>query len=269
MEEANTVSQTETVAAPVVSEETQEQAPPAANGKEPDPNVTANGERLDRQTRNWRALERDRDHWREMAMRHAKPPEPPPAPPSETAKTLADFNYDEAQYLSYLRKTTTNEAVQAARRELEQERQREEQQRRVQSFRQRETAFSKSTPDYFEVTRDEGIQITSPMAEAIAESDEGPAVAYHLAKNPDIAANIASLSPASQIRELGRLEAKLIAEREKAKEKAVTKAPAPPPKIEAVEPAVTISPDDPASDKLSSEEWFKRRDKQIAKRFKG
>jgi hypothetical protein len=50
---------------------------------------------------------------------------------------------------------------------------------------------------------------TDAMREAIISSEDGPAVAYHLASNPDEARRIAALDPVSQIRALGRLEAKL------------------------------------------------------------
>lgn len=239
-----------------------------------DPNVTANGEKLDRQTRNWRALEKDRDHWREMAMRQAPPQQQQSAPEpakAEPLKGMADFEYDEGKYQQYLQDTLrtsiSTEMRSAIKAELTAEREREQSSRRGESFRSRETEFAKTVEDYDEVVRNPRLPISPPMAEAIKDSDDGPALAYHLGKNPEIAEKIAQLPPVAAARELGKIEARLAFEREKAKAEKVSKAPPPPPKVEGADPGIgNVKPDDPESDKLSDEEWAKRRNKQIAKR---
>lgn len=53
--------------------------------------------------------------------------------------------------------------------------------------------------------------LTQHGAEFIAESDNGPLVAYHLAKNPKLAKEIADLSPTRQTLRLGKLEEELVA----------------------------------------------------------
>lgn len=217
--------------------------------------------RFDELTRLRREAERNAEHWREMAMRGQPKPEP-----DSTPKTLADFQYDEAKYQQYLFSTAETRAVAAAKRELQQQAQQENQTRRSQSFTKLEEQFAKKQSDYYDVTRNDGLTISTAMAEAIAESDEGPALAYHLGKNPEIAEQIARLSPYAAARELGRIEERLRTEREKAKAPVVSKAPPPPPKIEAVEPSVSVAPDDPDSDKLDGPTWLKRRNKQVAKR---
>jgi hypothetical protein len=47
------------------------------------------------------------------------------------------------------------------------------------------------------------------MAEAIREAENGPAIAYYLAKNPAESHRIASLSPVAQAAAIGRLEGKV------------------------------------------------------------
>lgn len=69
--------------------------------------------------------------------------------------------------------------------------------------------FMADHPDFEQITANPDLQITDPMAAAIRESDAGPDIAYSLGKNPQEAARISQLSPASQIREIGKLEAKL------------------------------------------------------------
>lgn len=65
----------------------------------------------------------------------------------------------------------------------------------------------------------------SPWGFAIAEAENGADIAYFLAKHPKEIERIVTLSPRAQIREIGKLEAKLLAE--PPKPKTPSKAPAP------------------------------------------
>lgn len=228
--------------------------------------------RIDELTYHRREAERDRDHWRELALRNTQQPKQEPVVESKP-KTLADFDYDESKFQSYLVTETTRQAREAAadeaRKEWKAAQERESAERRSASFKSKEAEFSKTVKDYEQVTRDPSLRISQTMVEAIAESDDGPALAYHLGKNPEVAAKIASLPPIAAAKELGRIEAQLAFARESAKQKTVSEAPAPPPKVEGNDSApVRVDPDDPESDKLSTAEWIRRRNKQIEKRSK-
>jgi hypothetical protein len=219
--------------------------------------------RISELTRNYRETERERDYLRQELERLRTQPvqksEPEPA-----GKSLADFDYDERKYQSYLFSQAEQRAVQAAEKRLKEESERASTQRRQSEFARREEKFAKGVEDYHEVTRSEALPITPAMSEVIAESDEGPALAYYLGKNLPIAESIARLSPLAAARELGRIEAKLLAERAAAKKPQVSKAPPPPPKIEgAGDGSTKVSPDSPDSDKLSTSEWMKAREKQL------
>jgi hypothetical protein len=225
--------------------------------------------RIDELTRHWRETERDRDHWRELALRNQQPREEPKPVESAAPKTLADFEFDEAKYQTYLFEQAEQRAVKAAERRLQEQQEREAAERRKSSFAQRESEFAKSTKDYHEKTRDPRVPVSQAMAEVIAESEEGPAVAYYLANNLPMAEQIARLPPLAAARELGRIEAKLAAEREAAKaaEKRVSQAPQPPPKVEgAADGAGPVDPSTPESDKLSDAEWARRREAQLKRK---
>lgn len=253
-------------------------APPQKTGNEADPSpAVAKADddvtdkvrsRFDELTKNWRTAERDRDYWRELAVRNQHQPElakPEPVAASATPKTLADFEYDEGRYQSHLLQEATKHATEAAKRELREQADRESAERRKQSFTQREQEFAKDKADYHEKTRDPRVPITPAMAEVMAESEDGPALAYYLANNLPIADQISRLPPLAAARELGRVEAKLAVEREKAKEaaKKVSAAPPPPSKIDSTEAPASKAWNDPS---LSQEEFNKRRLKQIAMR---
>lgn len=84
-------------------------------------------------------------------------------------------------------------------------------------------------PDYETVMEDaQDIPISKSTAEAMQSSDLGADIAYYLAKNPDEAMRINSLSPIAAAREIGRIESYVEYEKDQAKKKApVSKAPAP------------------------------------------
>lgn len=254
---------------PEVVPSTTEAAPtPAPEPAKPDPSVTASGEKLDRVTRNWRALEKDRDYWRELAVANSRKPQDSPPAASEPAKadrlrTLADFEYDEGRYQTYLFEQTAVRATEVAERRLKEASERDAAQRRQASFTTREAKYAEGVEDYYEVTRDQSVPITTTMAEVIAESDDGPALAYHLAKNVAVAEQIARLSPLAAARELGRIEARLANEREKAEaeKKRVSQAPPPPPKVEGADAKVEKDPSE-----MTDLEFKKWREKQITAR---
>ncbi len=215
--------------------------------------------RLDELTRNWREAERREQALLEL-LKQRTPAEPEsPKQDAFQPKTLADFEYDEAKYQTYLFQEATKAATAAARQELQSEAARRAEEQRKSTFSSREKAFAAKNPDYMTVTRNENVPITQQMAEVIAESEDGPALAYHLAKNVELAENIARLPALAQARELGRVEAQLAYERKAAEEarKRVSQAPAPTPRIEAVENEVEQDPD-----KMTVDEWKKWRDKR-------
>jgi phenylpyruvate tautomerase PptA (4-oxalocrotonate tautomerase family) len=194
-----------------------------------------------------------------------------PAPKREVAepvtdvavKTLADFGYDETKYSAYLFEHVDQRAVAAAEKRLKTQQEQESQTRRKSAFAERETKFAKDIVDYHEVTRDPTLPITPVIAEAIEESEEGPALAYWLGKNRSIVEKLSQLSPLMAARELGRIEERLVAERKAAKaaKPAVSAAPPPAPKIEAVDPQVTKDPS-----QMTDAEFAKWRRRQIAQR---
>jgi hypothetical protein len=255
--------------------------PPAA-GTETDPNVTANGEKLDRQTRNWRALERDRDHWREMAMRQQpqgqqtqqqtsqRQQAEPERDTGGQVKTLADFDFDEAKYQQYLIERVERHAETAVERRLREQGEAESARRRQSQFQQRSQAFAKENPDYGAAVERVGVAISQDVAQEILDSEEGPAITLYLDNNPDVMARLNGLSAREVAREIVRLEVKVQGEREKAKaaRSSAGTPPPPTPKIEGAGDGAgqSVKPDSPDSDQLSDAEWARRRNAQLKAR---
>ena len=63
------------------------------------------------------------------------------------------------------------------------------------------------------VERGKDLPMTRPMQDAVLNSEEGPAVMYHLCQNPEECDRIAGLHPMLAIKEMGKLEARLEAAR--------------------------------------------------------
>ena len=80
-----------------------------------------------------------------------------------------------------------------------------------EAYAEREEQVREKYDDFAQVAYNPNLPITQAMAEAIRASDVGPEVAYHLGLNPDEAKRISRLSPFLQAKEIGRLEAKLVA----------------------------------------------------------
>lgn len=215
--------------------------------------------RIDELTKARREAERRAAYYeQQLAEMRQKPPEK--AAEAEPLKTLADFDYDESKYMAYVVDQATKGAVSAAERKLQEAQAAERMKRQQAGFKAAESEYAATVPDYHEVTRNPSLAVTQEMVAVMSEMDDGPAVLYHLGKNPQVAERIAALSPVGVARELGRIEERLAVQKAQ-KGKSVSDAPAPAPKIKAANPAVQKDPL-----KMTDSEFAKWRRAQIARR---
>jgi hypothetical protein len=150
--------------------------------------------RIDEITRERRQAERERDYWREQATSADEPDEP----------ALFD-----AADPGHIRALAAEEARLAFAEIAERAQAEHERGQAEAAWDARQQAFVREAPDYFDVLHATEWPCSEVMAEAIRTSDDGAAVAYHLASNPDQARRIARLPQLAQIREIGRLESQL------------------------------------------------------------
>jgi hypothetical protein len=94
----------------------------------------------------------------------------------------------------------------------------------LESYQEREEAARDKYDDFQQVAYNPQLPITNVMAETIQSSDIGPELAYYLGSNPKEADRISRMTPLSQAKEIGKIEAKLAAE---PPVKRTTSAPAP------------------------------------------
>lgn len=136
-------------------------------------------------------------------------------------KTGAEYTYEEylearADWRADQRVDERLKKVGEAQQGKEQrERQTQGQEEIAKQWTEREQAFQKVTKDYADVVgpyADGELQeLHQATRSAIAESEKGPQLLDHLARNPDVHARISELSPLRQVAELGKLEDKLAA----------------------------------------------------------
>lgn len=79
----------------------------------------------------------------------------------------------------------------------------------IKTYEGRKSSFEADHPDFDDVVLNDDLQISPPMSQAILEAEDGPAIAYHLGQNPEVAERISKLSPAQAVYEIGKISTKL------------------------------------------------------------
>lgn len=182
--------------------------------------------RIDELTRARHEAEREAAYWKGVAESGKGTPS---AKADAAEKPTPDKFSDHNEYVEALAEWKADQRIEAAlsKRDAEakQAQQRVERETRASTWNERQAKFAETAPDFAEVLESANTPIPSHVMEALLESEQGPALAYHLAKNPDAAQRIASMSERAALVELGKLSASL--DSPKPALKSVTKAPAP------------------------------------------
>ena len=135
----------------------------------------------------------------------------------------------------------------------------------LESYQEREEAARDKYDDFEQVAYNPKLPITEVMAQTIQSSDIGPELAYYLGTNPKDAERISRMTPLSQAKEIGKIEAKLAAE---PPVKRTTSAPAPISPVSARSTgAPTHDTTDPRSTKsMTTSQWIEaERARQLKK----
>jgi hypothetical protein len=181
---------------------------------------------------------------------------------SEGAPNPEDFK-TVAEYADALVEYKMEQRLQKTRQEALQKQQADNEQQSKSEFVKRIEKTREQITDYDDVVDGTDMIVPPHVAQHIVESDIGPLLGYHLAKNPAEVERLSKLSPIRAIAELGKLEAKLEAKSEaKAEAKApiVSKAPSP---IVPLESGSTVVVKDPS--KMNFQELRAYREAERAK----
>ncbi len=200
--------------------------------EQPDPAPKLQG-RIDKLTKRFRVSERETASLTAENIELRKELELRPEV-QEPLKTLEDFEFDNAKYLEYRLSQSDKRAEKVAERVARGFQDKNQSEVSDEEYASREKTFAATVDDFHDAVYDQSLKISASMAEEIRLSDLGPEMAYHLAKNPEIASEISSLSGRETVRRLTLLEADLKAEKAKTSKK-VSSAPPPVPGIKAGE----------------------------------
>jgi hypothetical protein len=243
-EQVETASPEPEVLSPEVSEESQEAKPAKVFSQEEVDALI--GKRLAREQRKW-----EREQQRLAAETQTVKSVPVDVPPVDQFESPEAY----AEALAYRK---AEELV--AKRE-----QAKQQAALLESYHEKEEQARDKYEDFEQVAYNPNLHITEVMAQTIQASDIGPDVAYYLGANPKEADRIARMSPYLQAKEIGRIEAKLVAD---PPAKKTTSAPAPIKPVTArTSGAPAYDTTDPRSIKtMSASEWIEaERQRQMRK----
>ncbi len=245
MSEENTNPEQEPVEIPAdAATGTPESAPEEKPAKKP-----GWEKRIDVLTARLRETERENERLKQAA--------PTPAPQDDSKKpSIDDFDSDEA-YLAavaeYSSRRVLSEAEEKARAQRDREAQ-EASDAEVSSNVQKMFARGADAhADYEAVVMSPTLSLTNEMLAAIASTDNGHDISYHLGKNPGEADAISELSPVQQAIAIGRL-----GERLNTTQRAVSSAPPPVTTVDDTSAGTT----DGLSDNLDVKTWMQRRQAQ-------
>lgn len=182
---------------------------------------------------------------------------PKPGPAVDGLR-LEDFDFDVERYAEAKAKKAEESALKRYGEEQQTQTRKQAEIQLTKSWESKTSKAERKYDDFDEVVGE--LAPTSHINIAIMQAENGDEIAYYLGQNLNDARRIAALDPISAIREIGRLEAKLLAEPPKAKEP--SKAPAPITPVKGSSSANKTIFDDG----LSQAEWEKVRTAQLKRR---
>lgn len=181
--------------------------------------------------------QREAEYWKRVALEKQvageskKESVESKTPVTAEGKPNPDHFETHAEYVEALTDWKTEQKLKERDQKLEKSKLETEQEKILKSYTERVESFKKATADFEDVLAEVDDVITSPtVTQIIVESENGPALAYELAKNREEFERINKLPPLAAARELGRIESKIAAkatEEKKPEPKKTTKAPQP------------------------------------------
>lgn len=205
------------------------------------------------------ARAKERRKIRQEEQQRANQPTPPPAEPPKPADFKSAQEYFDAASDWKAKHIAYDSAIQ------------QQAQQAANSFEDRTDKARTKHADIdiiFKSPAEGGPAIHPSVKGVIQKSDLGPEVAYHLAKNPDLARSIYHMDPIDQAREIGKIEATLGTKTQAPAANQGSSAPEPIEPLAArggAQPPVRDTSDPRATKTMSVSEWIEAENKRRAK----
>lgn len=239
------VQNIEATATPEPVVETTEEVPKEA----PKPGKNSFDRKIDRLYRD-RAEQKARADLLERQLEELKPK----AQTIQGAPRIEDFN-DIDEYANAKAKFEAENILKSHQASLQAENNKRQLQSLASSWEEKSTRADGKYDDFDEVVGD--LKPVNALTIAIMQAENAEDVAYYLGKNLKEAQRLAGLDPIAQIREIGRLEAKLLSD--PPKPKTPSQAPAP---ISPLSGKSAVNNGEPL-DTDDMKTWLKKRNKQV------
>lgn len=173
----------------------------------------------------------------------------------EGEPTLAQFDYDPEKYATAKAEFAKTQQTKDLQAQSQQQASKQYREQLASKWEDHIDRGQEKYPDWSEVVGE--LTPDTSFTAAIMDCENASDVAHFLGKNPAEAERIAKLPGLSQVREIGKIEAKLLAEPPKAK--TPSKAPAPIVPLSGTAPVVSDKPLATDDDKT----WIEKRRKQV------
>jgi hypothetical protein len=237
-EVAETSPEPEESSTPAIEETQQAEGPDSPPADADEPKRSRAEERIAELVAERAAAKEAGEYWRELAISLQNQPAEPAKP--DLKPTLEQFDHDPEKYALAVADWTVKQSAGVAKAQVAEaikaQASENEQAALKASWDERSAKFMESNPDFQAVISNPAIPISKDMADVFMESDQGPAIAYHLGKNPDVAARISRMPPRKMTLAIGRLERDVAASKPKP-----TKAPTPPSPVGGQQPSADIA----------------------------
>jgi hypothetical protein len=176
--------------------------------------------------------ERELEYWKMQALKDASASkkETVEKTPEDKSKPNQDNYESHAEFLDAFADWKLDQREKAAKQAEEKSKVVREQETLRKTYVDRAKSFAEKVKDFKEVLESvDDVRVTPAIEQIILSSDNGPELAYELAKNREEYERICNLSPLEAARAIGRIESKLLAssDEKKIETKKLTTAPKP------------------------------------------
>ena len=205
--------------------------------KEPQKKKGGFQRRIDKLNQRVTAKEQEAEFWKQQALKNASAPKAESevnsatkTAPSAEGKPKPENFETHTEYVEALADWKLEAKLKERDAKAVKEKIDFEQNKIVTSYTEKVKAFSEKTSDFADVISEvDHIPLSPALRDIILTSDNGPQLAYELAKNPAEYERIAKLPPLACAREMGKLEYRLYSKSASPQsiDKKITKAPKP------------------------------------------
>jgi hypothetical protein len=128
--------------------------------------------------------------------------------PESNQKPTPDNYKDAFEYAEALAEWSAEQALVKREQEVKQKEFEVQKQKVIQTWQQKLEATIAELPDYEDMVTSSNVKVNDTVRDAILESEVGPRILYELASDDEMAEKLSTMSTASALKLIGKLEAK-------------------------------------------------------------